>query len=254
LKDPTPIRDNMVRLFCSREQCRILFAASLVNVDVVCRHIERFLGQWDLQALKFEMILGAREILNNAVVHGSGQDEQKSVSFEIQLEPSQLMMRVEDQGPGFDFTAVSKACELGCENGRGICILDHYFDRVRFIPPGNKVELVKNLEPRVYLKEINMTEIIIEGNLASVKLEKEIISTNIDSLKKEFKQILQGTVTRLRLDLAGVTYIDSMGLGLLVATHNSLQKLGSRLELQNVSADILKLLKQMRLDKHFTID
>jgi anti-anti-sigma factor len=57
----------------------------------------------------------------------------------------------------------------------------------------------------------------------------------------------------MAVDLEEVKMIDSSGLGVLIAAHNSLQKLGARLELLNVSDDIRKLLQNMRLDKHFTI-
>ena len=57
----------------------------------------------------------------------------------------------------------------------------------------------------------------------------------------------------LAIDLARVELIDSVGIGLLIAVHNTLGKKGGRLVLRNVNADLAALLRTMRLDKHFSI-
>ena len=55
------------------------------------------------------------------------------------------------------------------------------------------------------------------------------------------------------MDLDGVELIDSIGMGLLIAAHNSLMKNGGKLKVVNPSEDILRLLRTMRLDKHFEV-
>ena len=55
------------------------------------------------------------------------------------------------------------------------------------------------------------------------------------------------------LDFSQVQSIDSVGIGLLVATHNSLAKVGGSLSLANVGQDIFQLFTLMRLDKHFSV-
>ncbi len=231
----------------------IEFSASLRNIDIVCNYLEQFLRRKDLGRLAFDMILGAREVLNNAVVHGSQNDISKIVHFSVCLKKQSLLLQVTDGGPGFDFESASVDCKTSSPCGRGIFILDHYFDYVSFKQPGNSVELKKNIDCYKNVGEMCMTEIIKEGDLATVILDCDLVSSSIENLKNEFKQILKSGASQLKLDFKNVNYIDSMGLGLLVATHNSLQKNNSRLELTNLSTDILKLVKQMRLDMHFEI-
>jgi anti-anti-sigma factor len=48
--------------------------------------------------------------------------------------------------------------------------------------------------------------------------------------------------------------VDSSGIGLLIATHNSLKTKGGSLRVANASPDILNLFKAMRLDRHFTVE
>ena len=98
-----------------------------------------------------------------------------------------------------------------------------------------------------------MSEIIKEGNKVIVKPGIDIVASIVDELKKELKQSLSDGIVNMTIDLSGVEMMDSMGIGVLIAAHNSLKKNNGELELINASADIIKLLKNMRLDKHFNI-
>ncbi len=98
-----------------------------------------------------------------------------------------------------------------------------------------------------------MSEIFKEGDRTTVKPDCDIVASTAENLKAELKQALDKGAANLTVDLSGVEMMDSMGLGVLIAAHNSLLKKESRLVLTNVSVDILKLLKNMRLDQHFAI-
>jgi anti-anti-sigma factor len=86
-----------------------------------------------------------------------------------------------------------------------------------------------------------------------VRPGRDIVSSMVQEFRAELKAIVDRQDVLLTLDLEGVRMIDSMGLGVLIATHNSLAKRNARLELVNISGDILKLLQNMRLDKHFAL-
>ena len=57
----------------------------------------------------------------------------------------------------------------------------------------------------------------------------------------------------MTVDINDVGMIDSVGLGVLIATHNSLQKNDGVLNVINASENIYKLFKVMRLDRHFKV-
>jgi len=229
-------------------------AAAMANIDYACRCLERFLEKSGLQELKFEMVLGAREILNNAVIHGSSRNPELNIEFSVSIQGSAIVMEVIDEGAGFDFTAYATAeCDPMETCGRGLQILKSYFDTVSYQPPGNRVALKKELTEINTRWEIIMTEITREGDRAVIKLGHDIVSTNVEELRNEFRQVMRDGINQISLNLEAVTYIDSMGLGLLVATHNSLQKKGNKLHLSHISADITRLLKEMRLDAHFDL-
>ena len=96
-----------------------------------------------------------------------------------------------------------------------------------------------------------MSKITKVGKKVLVKPEMDIVASMVNQLKEELNQALNDGAVEMAIDLSGVEMMDSMGIGLLIAAHNSLKKDGGRLELLNASADIQKLLKNMRLDKHF---
>lgn len=81
----------------------------------------------------------------------------------------------------------------------------------------------------------------------------DIVASMAVTFKERLKEAVKEHPGGLTIDLAGVDLIDSVGLGLLVATHNSLSKSGGHLTLVNAGGDVLSLLRAMRLDKHFRV-
>lgn len=84
--------------------------------------------------------------------------------------------------------------------------------------------------------------------------EGDIVASAVVVLKERLREAAQQSPRGLTIDMAGVTQVDSVGLGLLIATHNTLAKTEGRLVLANTSEDIRKLLRAMRLDKHFQVN
>lgn len=55
------------------------------------------------------------------------------------------------------------------------------------------------------------------------------------------RQLAKGDVRRLVFDLAGLTFIDSAGLGALLAIRDRTQDLGIEMVLRNVSAPVRRI-------------
>ena len=99
--------------------------------------------------------VAVRESVINAIKHGNAEDRTKRVTVELRLEPraepSRLVVRVLDQGPGFDPDSV--ADPLAPENllrssGRGIFFMRSFMDDITLqrIPEGGmEVRMIKNL-------------------------------------------------------------------------------------------------------------
>ena len=92
-----------------------------------------------------------------------------------------------------------------------------------------------------------------EGAKTVVKPDADVIATSVPDLRQILKEAVDAGTKELCIDLANAAMIDSLGLGLIIASHNSLSKAGGKLSVINVSRDVKDLFKKMRLDQHFTV-
>ncbi len=67
------------------------------------------------------------------------------------------------------------------------------------------------------------------------------------------REAIAGGVHQLTIDLRNVEMIDSVGLGLLIAAHNSLMRVGGELSAVNASQELVNLFVSMRIHQHFSI-
>ncbi len=98
-----------------------------------------------------------------------------------------------------------------------------------------------------------MSEILKEGGAVTIKPGCDIVASVVDELKTDLKGIIEGGLAKLIIDLSDTKMIDSMGIGILIATYNSLKKKNVPMELVRVSPEIASLLKNMRLNQYFSI-
>ena len=82
---------------------------------------------------------------------------------------------------------------------------------------------------------------------------RDIVASMVEEFRRELRELVQRRPTALRLDLAGVGMIDSLGLGLLISAHNTLANQGGKLILDNVSQDLASLFRIMRLDQRMDV-
>jgi anti-anti-sigma factor len=88
---------------------------------------------------------------------------------------------------------------------------------------------------------------------AAIQPNGDITAANSQELRSALKSLVADNVRHLVIDLQSVRLIDSTGIGLIVAAHNSLERLGGNVAVINASADLLELFKVFRLDKHFSV-
>ena len=98
-----------------------------------------------------------------------------------------------------------------------------------------------------------MSEIIQYKDKTILRFKHDLVASTASDVKKELKELVDAG-QRVAVDLENVHMVDSTGIGLLMAAHNSLQKNEQNLEVLNASNDIRKLFHTMRLDKRFVMD
>ncbi len=98
-----------------------------------------------------------------------------------------------------------------------------------------------------------MENVIREPGKVRIKPAGDIVASTVPKFKQELIPLVEERPGELIIDLVGVEMIDSLGLGVMIAAHNSVKKAGGKIVLVNASRDIQRLFNTMRLDRHFTI-
>jgi serine/threonine-protein kinase RsbW len=95
--------------------------------------------------------MAIRECMVNAVVHGNRYNLNKKVHLTISRTPAQLVVRIADEGEGFELEELPDPLaeeNLLRHSGRGIFIIRAFTDEFqvrRMSPSGTEVTLVKNV-------------------------------------------------------------------------------------------------------------
>ena len=94
-----------------------------------------------------------------------------------------------------------------------------------------------------------MPEYTIEVNEkhCHVHLEGDLTASVAPNLQNSLKSVVDQGVEEIRFDLGRTAMLDSSGIGLLIATHNSLHRRAGKMQVGNVSPGIYQLLRSMRL-------
>jgi len=115
-------------------------------INSVLETLQGFEGLKDPVTLR----LCLEELLHNAMEHGNRCDVSKKVYITVKAEPRVATIRVRDEGEGFDLKRVTEAGagdpEVLSERGRGLLIVRHYADELRFNREGNEATLVFTAE------------------------------------------------------------------------------------------------------------
>ncbi len=122
------------------------------NIELVQAVLADALGAYDLDAESRHWIdLAVREAIANAIKHGNRLEPDKRVEIDLELGSEELVVRVRDQGEGFDPTDLNDP--LAPENrlrpnGRGIFYMQKFMDQIDYdFRPGRgtQVTLRKHL-------------------------------------------------------------------------------------------------------------
>jgi serine/threonine-protein kinase RsbW len=90
------------------------------------------------------IMIAVTEAVNNAIKHGNSNDKSKNVLLSLSLEESLIKFVVKDEGIGFDYSHLPDPTSpenLEKPGGRGIFLMKHLSDEVRFKDDGRVVEL-----------------------------------------------------------------------------------------------------------------
>lgn len=98
-----------------------------------------------------------------------------------------------------------------------------------------------------------MSDIKKKKGGATVVLNGDMVANITQEVKDELLSLIKDGRINLIIDFDKVEMVDSLGIGVLVGTHNSLKKENGSLKLINVQPDIYHLFITMRLNDYLDI-
>ena len=97
-----------------------------------------------------KILVSTLEAVNNAITHGNKSEIEKMVDIEISYKKEKLKITVKDEGAGFipeEIPDPTTPQNIESVNGRGIFLMSHLADEVKFSKQGNAVTIFfKNLK------------------------------------------------------------------------------------------------------------
>ncbi len=126
-------------------QVRISIGSRFEHIDLIQVVVDDALERLGLDDDSRHWVgIAIREAVANAIKHGNQQDPEKEVEVELAIVGDQAIIRVVDQGEGFDPQEVEDPLapeNLLKPNGRGIFYMKNFMDEIEYnsLPNGGTV-------------------------------------------------------------------------------------------------------------------
>lgn len=99
-----------------------------------------------------------------------------------------------------------------------------------------------------------MSEILNDGQRTVVRPGADVVASMAEELKEDLLSAVNESQGDLVIDLQGVEIVDSVGIGVIIAAHNTLSQSARKLKVINVHKDVLGLFTTMRLNRRFDVE
>ncbi len=117
-------------------QVRISIGSRFEHIDLIQIVVDDALARLGLDEDSRHWVgIAVREGVANAIKHGNQQDPEKEVGVELAIEGDHAIIRIEDNGEGFDVEEVGDPLapeNLLKPNGRGIFYMKSFMDDIEY--------------------------------------------------------------------------------------------------------------------------
>lgn len=134
--------------FCAEDPVYLQFVSYFEEMD---RAVATVLTSMDTYGYPDESIrkmkITMTELLVNAIQHGNKRDFSKKVTIGHMVDKSVTVVSIMDEGDGFNPASVPDPTlpeNLARDCGRGLYIVRHYVDDIKFNKKGNRITILKN--------------------------------------------------------------------------------------------------------------
>jgi anti-anti-sigma factor len=207
----------------------------------------------------FPYTLCLREAVSNAIRHGNPFSPEDRVDLTVKTDCTAVEYTISCPASRLAFHHALTRPDPDRESGRGFAILRRYSLAIRLSPDGTTLGLKLPLyeknaddQPATAINPPTMKS-VQQGSRLSLIPQKDLTAESVPGLRQAIRDELADEIDAVDLNLEDVGVVDSSGIGLVIALHNSLQKRGASLRVINASPDIEDLFKSMRLDRQFSV-
>jgi anti-anti-sigma factor len=99
-----------------------------------------------------------------------------------------------------------------------------------------------------------MSEIVNEAGQTIVRPGTDVVASMAEAFKEDLLAAVNSSDGVLVIDLEGVEMVDSVGIGVIIASHNSLNQADRELKVINAATVVCDLFTTMGLNRRFTIE
>ncbi len=127
----------------------LVLPSTAQSITKVENYVRRISSKYDIGDDHYPNILiSLTEAVNNAITHGNGEDQSKSVNIDMARTDTGLAFRISDEGLGFDPESIPDPTSnenIECCGGRGVFLMKQLSDRINFHDNGRTVEIFFDL-------------------------------------------------------------------------------------------------------------
>jgi len=228
--------------------------------------VKGFLAEAGLNPkLVFNIILSVSEAFTNALEHGNKFMANKQIKVAIDINDRIVIADITDEGEGYsNESAADRLRNPTDEGGRGIGLMKAFADDINYLiddrTGGTRVSMrfsrenyqkikgvAGNLEDKMEVKKRE------EGQIAVLQLSGRLDLGNGNKLKEEVKGILNSGKVCIHLNLKGVEFVNSSGLGALVSIMKETRIHRGRLTLSDMADYVREIFDITQLSHIFEI-
>lgn len=115
---------------------------SIAEIESIVESLlERYKIERDLYP---NILISLTEAVTNAINHGNCRDRSKYVHIETRCEDNELLLRVKDEGKGFNPECVPDPTRPGnieTTGGRGVLLIKHFCHEAHYMDHGRTLEM-----------------------------------------------------------------------------------------------------------------
>ncbi|MBC7797797.1 MAG: ATP-binding protein [Pyrinomonadaceae bacterium] len=130
-----------------REKIEFELPSAIAPMHSILNYLQERLAKMGvIERETSNVFIALDEAFVNAVKHGNRFNHEKIVKISAEISPSEARFTVEDEGEGFDVSAIPDPLDpenLFKTSGRGVLLIQNIMDEVSYNERGNQVTMIK---------------------------------------------------------------------------------------------------------------